>query len=358
MHFTKVARKAAKLRQAGFSQREIDFLELMAVPDEDIPFFLSEKFSWSRFFPSVNGPQQQVLNDKFITQKFLESLGVAMPTLIGLWHPSYGCTPSGEPLRTARELNALLAKRASNNDTMELIFKPRAGRLGKNVISVALQSDQKDFIVSQSGCAPLSLQDFIAGLTPDDHSHFGSQDQGWLVQERVTQHPEIAVLNPSSLNTVRITTYLTRSQGAPSRNGEAVTDFAFLRVGRAGSATDGWSEGGGLAINVDIADGTLGAGLFSKRPASSTQNHHPDSQVHFEGRRLPFWNDAKALCEQTALLFPDVRSIGWDVALTETGPLIVEGNAKWVPMMPQAFGGAYFTGERRDRLLRDGAVLP
>ena len=281
-----------------------------------------------------------------------------MPQLIGLWHPTYGRAANGKPLRTLGELRTLLGGQTETGAPLELILKPRAGRLGKNVISVTLHRDQNDFIVSQKGSAPLTFQDFMAGLTPDDHSHFGSQDQGWLLQERVKQHPKIAALNPSSLNTVRITTYLSRWKGEPNGTGDVMTDFGFLRVGRAGSATDGWSEGGGLAINVDIADGRLGTGIFSTGPASRTEERHPDSLLHFRGQRLPFWDDAKQLCEQTAMLFPDVRSIGWDVAITETGPLIVEGNAKWVPMMPQAFGGAYFTGERRDRLLRDGAALP
>jgi hypothetical protein len=47
--------------------------------------------------------------------------------------------------------------------------------------------------------------------------------------------------------------------------------------------------------------------------------------------KLPHWQEARKLAERAARLFLPLRTIGWDVALTEEGPLLLEGNAEWDP---------------------------
>jgi len=46
---------------------------------------------------------------------------------------------------------------------------------------------------------------------------------------------------------------------------------------------------------------------------------------------LPFWDEACALAETAARHFLPIRTIGWDVALTPEGPVILEGNFWWNP---------------------------
>ncbi|SLN52463.1 hypothetical protein ROA7450_02634 [Roseovarius albus] len=62
---------------------------------------------------------------------------------------------------------------------------------------------------------------------------------------------------------------------------------------------------------------------------------------------MPFWTETVAMCLQAAKSFPNVRSIAWDVAVTEEGPLIVEGNTQWDVHVPQMLLKGYFTPERR-----------
>ena len=61
---------------------------------------------------------------------------------------------------------------------------------------------------------------------------------------------------------------------------------------------------------------------------------HPKTKTAFAGFELPFWSEARRLVERTALLFLPVRTIGWDVALTPNGPVVVEGNVWWDPTEP------------------------
>ena len=62
-----------------------------------------------------------------------------------------------------------------------------------------------------------------------------------------------------------------------------------------------------------------------------TVSAHPKTKIPFEGVRLPFWAEACHLVRQTAVKFIPIRTIGWDVALTPDGPVIVEGNIWWDP---------------------------
>ena len=46
----------------------------------------------------------------------------------------------------------------------------------------------------------------------------------------------------------------------------------------------------------------------------------------FAGYRLPYWNEVRELVKNVHAKLPDIKSIGWDVAITENGPILVEGN--------------------------------
>jgi hypothetical protein len=54
--------------------------------------------------------------------------------------------------------------------------------------------------------------------------------------------------------------------------------------------------------------------------------YHPDSGEAFHGIKLPFRQETFSLLKGIAILFPGCEIIGWDIALTPDGPVIVEGN--------------------------------
>jgi hypothetical protein len=43
------------------------------------------------------------------------------------------------------------------------------------------------------------------------------------------------------------------------------------------------------------------------------------------------WDEAKALAFSAMPYFLPNRTIGWDVAITDDGPVIVEANREWTP---------------------------
>lgn len=145
-----------------------------------------------------------------------------------------------------------------------------------------------------------------------------------ILEERVIQDDKMAVLNPSSVNTVRCATVYTR-------HGIEIL-FCFLRVGRQGLFVDNGGAGGiEIGINIDTGkldtDGYDHYGMCFER--------HPDSGVKFSGFQLPCWLQMLDLCKEMAAKLPTVKFIAWDMAFTSQGWVLIEGNNTGQMMGPQ-----------------------
>jgi hypothetical protein len=90
---------------------------------------------------------------------------------------------------------------------------------------------------------------------------------------------------------------------------------------------------GGLASPVELNDGRLGPSVFKSRPELLVA--HPDTGAAIAGRVLPHWPAVKQLALAAHQQFGALPSIGWDIAITEDGPVIVEGNSVWDPEVVQ-----------------------
>lgn len=139
------------------------------------------------------------------------------------------------------------------------------------------------------------------------------------VEEAVVQHPAVQALYPHAVNTMRIVTLLTGKPG--DYTPQCV--YAVMKLGAGGKCVDNL-ENGGLFCPIDRETGKLnGVGHTS---ALTTLTHHPETGVELIGTQIPFVKEAIALCKRAAMEVPAMRFIGWDCAITESGPVIIEGN--------------------------------
>ena len=144
-----------------------------------------------------------------------------------------------------------------------------------------------------------------------------------ILEELVVQHPVMASLCPTSVNTCRIATLLgDKQQGIV---------YAFLRIGN-GKVMDN-VDCGGMAARIDLASGELKTVGADK--AGNTYTHHPITGTPIVGFRIPFWEEAKAMCLEAAQKVPQMRFVAWDVAITEQGPTFIEGNSFPSHAVPQ-----------------------
>ena len=91
---------------------------------------------------------------------------------------------------------------------------------------------------------------------------------------------------------------------------------------------DNWAAGG-LAIGIDATTGTLSKYGFYKPGFGTKSTSHPTTKVEFDGYEIPYIKEAISLAKKFHSYLNDIHSIGWDIAITENGPLIIEGNDNW-----------------------------
>jgi hypothetical protein len=140
----------------------------------------------------------------------------------------------------------------------------------------------------------------------------------FVVQRRVTAHAELRSFNPVTLPTIRVVTCLDDEDVWVPR---AVLK---LPVGRAG--VDNF-HAGGIACPVDPQTGVVSPGI--PKNGFDWLSIHPESGIRFEGMRLPYWPEVLATVNRAAPLFGDLKCLGWDLAITDSGPLLIEANYEW-----------------------------
>ena len=144
-----------------------------------------------------------------------------------------------------------------------------------------------------------------------------------ILEEIVIQHPKMASLCPTSVNTCRIATLMgDKQQGIVC---------AFLRIGN-GKVMDN-VDCGGMAARIDLDSGKLLTVGADKQ--GNTFIKHPMTNTSIVGFTIPFWEEAKAMCLKAAEKVPQMRFIAWDVAITEKGPTFIEGNSFPSHAIPQ-----------------------
>jgi len=149
------------------------------------------------------------------------------------------------------------------------------------------------------------------------------KSSSYLFQETIKQHKELNRLNPSCVNTIRMDTFI-------NKNGVVEVIGPYLRVSINNLHVDNTSSGG-CCIGIDIDSGKLkkyGYTSISKT-GGNTLTEHPITKVIFEDFQIPFYKEAVEFIRRVAFLTPKIRLVGWDLAITETGPVLIEGNPKY-----------------------------
>lgn len=138
----------------------------------------------------------------------------------------------------------------------------------------------------------------------------------FLAEQVLKQHPTMAALNPSSVNTLRMLTFV-------KDDGSTELAYTYLRIGYGDVVVDNFCSGGVVA-NVELSNGTV------ECPAVDTDynviTEHPLTGAKIQGLKIPYFEEARNMVLEAAKVVPQIRWVGWDIAITPDGPAIIEGN--------------------------------
>lgn len=165
------------------------------------------------------------------------------------------------------------------------------------------------------GRAGLGVHRYHAGDVHDwDLFHRGLLARGEiLVEEVIHQHDELAALCAGTVNTTRVTAFF---------DGRTTHILAVAQKFGRGAVSDQNAFGGFYAM-LDEHGRATGAGYDS---CGQVHEVHPESEIPIAAFRLPMFDDVLAFVDRIARVVPQVRYVGWDIAVTPEGPVLVEGN--------------------------------
>ena len=187
-------------------------------------------------------------------------------------------------------------------------LKPIAGAHGHG-FDVAVDCSTSNGTLTLKRGGMISATEFLEAVSKDP--------DGLLLQEAVIQHASLAELSPSAVNTLRILTLLKPS-------GQVEFPSILLKIARAGSLVDNVGAGG-IAAHVDPSTAELSLGFVW--PAHDTFEVHPDSGVRIRGFKVPFLHECLSVAARAHQRLTSPRFLGWDVAVTPTGPTVLEMNS-------------------------------
>ncbi len=151
-------------------------------------------------------------------------------------------------------------------------------------------------------------------------------------QEVIIQHDLINKLYPDSVNTIRFDTYL-------DKNNKIHILSSYMRFGRGGSVLDN-SNSGGFWVSIDVQKGELVDKSYQMmKYGGGRLDRHPDTGTVFDGYKIPYFQEACDLIQKCVTHIPD-KIIGWDIAISAKGPVVIEGNDNNSLLGPDiTFGG-------------------
>jgi hypothetical protein len=139
----------------------------------------------------------------------------------------------------------------------------------------------------------------------------------WIVQRPIVQHEDMARLNPSSVNTLRVVTI---------RTGADVSVISsFAKIGTPGSRVDNVSAGN-IAVGIE-EDGRLrqhGYDFAFRQSAA-----HPSHGYTYRDVVIPSFESVLHTCVRLHRRVPDLDLLSWDVAIGRDGnPVVIEVNIR------------------------------
>ncbi len=246
--------------------------------------------------------------DKWVQSCFWKANNLPHANTLGFIKENVGIL-NGEPIKsTEKELSSFFY-----GSKFPIAMKPINGANGTGFDIVDNYNlENKILVLRQKG--ELSLKSFKSYLFKDKKG-----TDGFIFQEYINQHPELNSFFSNSVNSLRVVTHM-------ENNCNFSVDCALMKFGAGKSITDNNNEDGRIFAFMDITNGFLRKGFtgsFSQFPI----DQHPDSKLQISGYRIPFWKECLELAITAHSHLPFLRHIGWDIAISIDGPLIIELNS-------------------------------
>lgn len=254
------------------------------------------------------------INDKLSYEMLMRGFGFAVPRTVGVVGGHYPSSDELDVITDAKALSAFFAKAS-----MPLFGKP---------IDSLQSLGSARFEAYDPSTGELTLSDqhrlSVVDLFDEIQTKFSGD---YLFQECLTPDSDINRICQGGLPTVRIVTL-------NDENGPQLFR-ACIKLTATGNVADNFWREGNLLAPVDGETGKMGKAATAMGPKGTYVSKHPTTGETIEGVAVPNWEQTLETAIAAAGLMPTAAMLGFDVAVCENGPVLVEANSDPHLMMLQ-----------------------
>jgi hypothetical protein len=261
---------------------------------------------------NINGRHAAMIKDKLSFSLLMKHCGMPAPEIYGIIRN--GFFSSLHRTETTESAGFLKELRGPGD---RIVLKPLAGWHGFGYLMV--EKSDNGYIVNGEAAALEDVTDMAGRL------------DNYIVTEFITQGEYAASLYPPTTNTLRILTFLDPHTATPFIAG-VVQRIGTLRS----QPVDNFRGGiGGMSALVNSDTGALGSAALSDEKGHVTwHKRHPETGAEIEGITVPGWSEIRRRVIDCAGRLAFIPLIAWDIAVTNTGFSVIEGNpSSGMPVM-------------------------
>lgn len=139
-------------------------------------------------------------------------------------------------------------------------------------------------------------------------------DKQLLVEECIVQNKALSDLFPNSVNTIRLVTI--------RKKHKTVVIFRVIRIGNGNNVVDNYNHGGMFSLVSE--DGIVTKPAIDKK--GNIYEYHPVTKTPIVGFKIPYFKESLDMVVKASEVIEEVGYVGWDIAITNNGPVLIEGN--------------------------------
>lgn len=231
-----------------------------------------------------------ILRDKWVTAQYLQIYGIATTRPVIYKTPFVSAQETIDSIKKSGQTQ-FFAKKIDES-------------FGRGAFTFCLKDGK-----FESDGIPISNEELVTRL--DD----------CVVEPYIEQHETLNALGPGAVSCIRMITICDKGEV------NLVLHYFFVP---ASGARNSHTNQGAIMIGVNKLGELAETGL-QLNIHRGKRKVHPDTGIVFKGFKIPFWKEATELVINAHKRFPKIHSIGWDVAISKDGPLIIEANQHWGP---------------------------
>lgn len=260
----------------------------------------------TRLSPLALTALRPFVRDKVFYDSMLRQLGFNTPRTqaVAAQRRRYGALPT---LSDVAQIEAFLLDTAR----YPLFVKPEEGHgsVGSALIT-HLDRATRELVLGNG--TRIDLRDFALEVMED-------YAEGLLFQDAVQQHPELVEMAGQAVGTIRVVTVI--AEESPQ------VLYTLWKVPSPDAMSDNYWQKGSMLADIDPTSGTIRQCRRGTGPDQEIIETHPVSGLPFNGMQIPHWEEVRHMTRDAHALMPDFGVFGFDVAITQDGPVIIECNA-------------------------------